>query len=213
MSIVVSWRGSNYTVPEPDDAFTQSLTDYLKAITTGALAIPNTGTAADLGTFAGLAALYLQSKTANQSASGVVRLAKSDVLGWRNNANGADVAQGINLDDQPTFAGIPFGRNRVVVTYGVSMTPDSAAGDQFVITATNGVAFTINAPANPVTGHRFTLRIRNTSGGALGVATFNAVFKLSAWTQPATGQSRAIIFEYDGANWIEASRTTVDVPN
>jgi hypothetical protein len=93
------------------------------------------------------------------------------------------------------------------------MTPDASAGQAQTITATNATAFTINAPTNLVTDQLLTLTIRNTSGGALGVATFNAIFKMSAWTQPATGNSRSITFRYDGTNLIEIARTPADVPN
>jgi hypothetical protein len=101
----------------------------------------------------------------------------------------------------------------VAVTYSASMTPDAQLGGQHTITVTNGTAFTINAPSNPATGQWIAIIIRNTSGGAAGVATWNAVFKMAAWVQPATGFSRAIEFMYDGTNWIEVGRTTTDVPN
>lgn len=105
----------------------------------------------------------------------------------------------------------------ITLAYGVSITPDASAGNLFVVTATNNTAFTINAPTNPPatagTGQLLTLTIRNASGGALGVATFNAIFKLAAWTQPANAFSRSITFRWDGTNWVEVARTTVDVPN
>jgi hypothetical protein len=99
------------------------------------------------------------------------------------------------------------------VTYSASLTPDASLGNAQSITATNATAFTINAPTNPVTGEYLEITIRNTSGGALGVATWNAVFKMTAWTQPATGFSRSIVFRYDGTNWVEKGRTTADIPN
>ena len=111
---------------------------------------------------------------------------------------------------------LPMVRNRSVLTYSASMTPDASVSDLFTITATNGTAFTINAPTNgPSSGQsrRITIRVRNTSGGALGAATWNAVYKMSAWTNPANGFSRAIDFDWDGTNWVQASQTGVDVPN
>lgn len=106
-----------------------------------------------------------------------------------------------------------FAHARVGLTYSASMTPDVYLGNEFVVTATNATAFTLNAPTNVTTGQRITLRIRNASGGALGAATWNAVFKMAAWTQPANGFSRAIDFTYDGTNWVECGRTPADVPN
>lgn len=100
------------------------------------------------------------------------------------------------------------------VTYSAAMTIDASLGNIATITATNGTAFTINAPTNPVTGQKLTVRIRNTSGGALGVATWNAAFKMgAAWVQPATAFSRSIDFDYDGTNWVESDRTAADVAN
>lgn len=99
------------------------------------------------------------------------------------------------------------------ITYSASMTPDVSLGNNFTISATNSTAFTINAPTNPTTGQFVTITIRNTSGGALGVATWNAAFKMTAWTQPANTNSRSIQFKYDGTNWIEINRSAADVPN
>lgn len=106
-----------------------------------------------------------------------------------------------------------FGTRRITLTYGTTINFDSAQANEFVIDATNATAFTINAPTNPSTGQRITMRIRNTSGGALGAVTWNAVFKMSAWTQPASANSRAIDFQYDGTNWVECGRVAADVPN
>lgn len=99
------------------------------------------------------------------------------------------------------------------VTYSASMTPDASLGNRQVITATNNTAFAINAAINPYLNQTMTVTIRNTSGGALGAATWNAVYKMAVWTQPANANSRSIIFYYNGTNWIEIARTPADVPN
>jgi hypothetical protein len=99
------------------------------------------------------------------------------------------------------------------ITYSASMDTDASLGNKFIITLTNGTAYTINAPTNPVTGQEITYVIRNTSGGAAGAATWNAVFKMSTWTNPATANSRSITFSYNGSNWVQVSQTGVDVPN
>jgi hypothetical protein len=120
--------------------------------------------------------------------------------------SGATVLSKVQVVDG-TYNGVP------PVTYSTSITPDAALGHSFIITATDNVAFAINAPLHPVLGQRITVRIRNTSGGALGTATWNAAFLMATWTQPADTKSRAITFEYDGTNWVEVSRNTADVPN
>lgn len=120
---------------------------------------------------------------------------------------------GIASTNMQTVLSAQLTQKRITVTYSASMTPDAALGNVYEITATNATAHTINAPTNPTDGQRVTVTIRNTSGGALGVATWNAVFKMVAWVQPATGFSRSIDFKYNGTNWVEIGRTAADVPN
>jgi hypothetical protein len=134
------------------------------------------------------------------------------------NAMQAGVSGTIN---DPNFSAIVVGNPgvadaaaRSTITYSASMTPDLTTGAYFFdITATNNTAFTINAPTGAAKNQRLAIRIRNTSGGALGAVTWNAVFKMAAWTSPATANSRTIEFEYNGTNWVEMNRNTADVPN
>jgi hypothetical protein len=99
------------------------------------------------------------------------------------------------------------------LTYTPSISITATAGAIFSVTATDAVPFSIGAPSSPATGQRITIQIRNTSGGALGTVTWNAVYKMASWTSPATANSRSIDFFYNGTNWIEVGRTTADVPN
>lgn len=100
--------------------------------------------------------------------------------------------------------------------YSASITPDASVFKSFVLSANNGTAFTINAPINAQENEldvELTFVIRNVSGGALGAVTWNAIYKLATWTQPANGFSRSITFRWNGTNWLEVSRTPIDVPN
>lgn len=140
------------------------------------------------------------------------------------NCNGSGTVTLIN----PTFVGVspigianPAGSQAITiigitgittVAYSAAMDINAIAGDQFIITATNNTAFTINDPTNSFRGMHFTVRIRNTSGGALGAVTWSTAYKMTAWTSPATGFSRSVDFKYNGAVWVEAGRTA-DVPN
>ncbi len=99
------------------------------------------------------------------------------------------------------------------LTYSTSITPDCSRGGIMKLTVTDGVAFAINAPTNPLSGQRLLMVIRNTSGGAVGAITWNAVFKKTAFTTPATANNRSIEFVYDGTNWVETFKTPADVPN
>lgn len=91
---------------------------------------------------------------------------------------------------------------------------DASTGSYFeVVTGVYGSNVTMNAPTNPTTGQRITVRIKNTNSGALGVLTWNSVFKLASWVQPASAFSRSIDFLYTGGAWVEISRAPNDVPN
>lgn len=106
-------------------------------------------------------------------------------------------------------------QSKVDITYSASMTPDADAANIQEIFCTNGTAFTINAPSGTsANGQKLTIILCNQSGGSLGTVTWNAAYKLSSWTQPATGYSRAITFVYDTSRsaWVEISRTPADVP-
>jgi hypothetical protein len=116
------------------------------------------------------------------------------------------VGDGVSLSRGLTLA-------RAVLPYSTVIATDASLANSFTITATDGVAFTISAPTNLVAGKQLTYTIRNTSGGALGAITWNAVFKMTAFTNPATATNRSISFIYDGTNLVEVSRSAADVPN
>lgn len=113
----------------------------------------------------------------------------------------------------PSLFGGALIEKEIVVTYSAAMTIDARLGNEQIITVTNAVAWTVNAPTTPSTGQYLEITVRNTSGGALGAATWNAVFKMNAWVSPANGFSRTIAFRYNGTNWVEKGRTAADVPN
>lgn len=104
-------------------------------------------------------------------------------------------------------------QRRRSLTYSPSIDIDMSMGDWFVVAASDGVAFAINAPTNAKDFTSLTVTISNASGGALGTITWNGVFQMASWTNPANGFNRSITFRYDGAKWIEVSRTPADVPN
>lgn len=101
-----------------------------------------------------------------------------------------------------------------VVSYSASMTPNAGLGTIQSITATNGTAFTINAPiGGPLTGQRLVVWVSNTSGGALGVITWNAAFHMAAFTAPGTGLNSSMEFIYDGTNWLQVGTQGPAVAN
>lgn len=118
----------------------------------------------------------------------------------------------------PLLTGLKFGtqwaQTQVAPTYGTTVNIDASLGSFFTVTATNSTAFLIAAPTNGQEGQTITIRVRNTSGGALGAISWASAYKKAAFTAPANGFSRAITFEYIGAfTWVETSQTSADIPN
>ena len=127
-------NGPNYTIPDVgDENWGQSVTDYLVAIPQGVL--PRSGTftlVGDVffGASFGLVSQYYKSPTINPATAGTLRLAKTDSIDWRNNANSANLALAINGSDQLTFNGSPLtittgnltdtGTDGIVVTGGTA---------------------------------------------------------------------------------------------
>lgn len=102
---------------------------------------------------------------------------------------------------------------RVVTAWTTSWTPDLSTGDIQELTAsTSGVAFTAQPPISGVTALKWTMVIKNTSGGALGTLTLDAVYKHSGVPVVANGFRINIVWYADGANWVEESRSAA-VPN
>lgn len=101
----------------------------------------------------------------------------------------------------------------VVVTSPI--TPTVANGLFVRLTLSNNGAYTLNVPSGTVaSGAHLQVMVRNIIGGAAGVMTFAAGYKLgAAWAQPATAFSRSIDFTFDGTNWVETGRSAADVSN
>ena len=103
--------------------------------------------------------------------------------------------------------------NVATATYSPSITVDATNAAHVAISATNGTAFTINAPTNAKKGHTITFDIANASGGSLGTVTWNAIFKLDAsgFTNPANGKRKTITFRHDGTNFVQVGPTSADI--
>jgi hypothetical protein len=135
-------------------------------------------------------------------------------LNIRTKRDGGVLSAAVAIDSlQRTKPQAAFLEKLPVLTYGATVNTDASLGNQFQLSVNDGVAFAIAAPTNAAEGQVATYVIRNISGGVMGAVTWNAIFKLAAWVNPANGFSRSITFRYDGANWIEISRTPSDVPN
>ena len=119
MPIPVTYNGASYSVPVYNDTgYAQgpgNLSNYLVALASGSLqqtggSFPLTADA-NFGPSFGLVSLYYKSVSANIASAGVVRLANSDLIEWRNAANTGNDTLGVNGSDQLVYNGatIPSG--------------------------------------------------------------------------------------------------------
>lgn len=113
MATSVTYVGNSYSVPAYNDTgYAQgagNLSSYLVALATGSLTLSGgtfTLTAdANFGSNFGLVALYLKSVTANIATAGFLRMANTDLIEWRNAANGGNLTLGVNSSNQLAFTG------------------------------------------------------------------------------------------------------------
>lgn len=98
---------------------------------------------------------------------------------------------------------IPFGRHILL---------DASLANVFEVRPADSEPFAVDNPINPAAGQLITVRLVNTYG-SLGSIAWGSAFRLASWAHPAVGYSRSITFVFDGACWIEVSRTPADVPN
>lgn len=105
------------------------------------------------------------------------------------------------------------GMRRIMArNYAAFETFDCGLYDVFVLNIQSNLALTYSAPTGMFKGQTLTIRVKNGSGGAMGAITWNPVFKMSAWVNPANGKNKAVTFTYDGAVWQETTQTA-DVAN
>jgi hypothetical protein len=183
MSTAVTFNGSSYTVPAIGDAsWGNNVSNYLIAIATGCL--QKTGGSftltaeTDFGATYGLKSAYVKGRTANPASAGVLRLAKTETVGWRNNANGGDLALGINGSDAIQFNSISLAdissaqtlTNKSMSGSSNTFTNLPATGLTGLVPPANGGTGVANNSASTITisgSYALTLTLTNTTGVTL----------------------------------------------
>lgn len=110
MAIPLTINGVVYNYPEVDDTeWGPEATDWAAAVTNGLLqksgGLFQLLAEVDFGTGFGVKALYFKTRTANPATAGQFRLARPDVISWRNQANDGNLDLGVNASNQLTFNG------------------------------------------------------------------------------------------------------------
>lgn len=128
----------------------------------------------------------------------------------------AELFGGIITNGPVMATSAPFKQSvPATLTYGASIAVDASLGNVFQVVITDANAFAFADPTNPPSaseGQRITFLVTNSSGGAHGAGTFGAAYKTAGnFPATATGKQRAIVFEWNGVNWIEVTRGAADV--
>lgn len=162
MSELIVFNGVGFVIPDPgDEDWGQNVTDFLVAIPTGCL--QKTGgtftLTADVnfGASFGLLSTYYKSRSSNVASAGVVRLANTDLVEWRNFANSGNNLLGVNASDQLIYNGTPLEFNSLAdshifvgnasnVATDVPMTGDIGISNTGVTAIQSGVI--VNADVN-----------------------------------------------------------------
>ena len=110
MSTPLVVNGVTYDYPEVDDTdWGSEATDWATAVTVGMLqkagGLFQLLAEVDFGTAYGIKSLYLKSRTANPADAGQIRLARADVINWRNQANNANLSLGVSSSNVLQFDG------------------------------------------------------------------------------------------------------------
>lgn len=109
-AVTVTVNGTSHTIPQTNErGWGNNVTAWIQAISANTLQ-PSGGTftlTADtnFGANYGLVSTYFKSRTSNISTSGVLRLANTDSIGFRNAANGGNLLLGVDSSDRLTFNG------------------------------------------------------------------------------------------------------------
>lgn len=110
MSINLTVNGTVFEYPEVGDSnWGVEATDWATAVTQGMLqkagGLFSLTAEVDFGVLFGVKSLYYKTETANIATAGQIRLAVSDDISWRNNANSANLDLTLNGSDALTFNG------------------------------------------------------------------------------------------------------------
>lgn len=143
MAQSIVWNNATFIIPDVgESSWGQNLTNYFVAIPQGAYqasggTLPLT---ADLsfGSNFGLFAKYLTSVTANPASAGVVRLANTESVEWRNAANNANLALTVNASNQLTFNGNVIPTDTTTITAKSFLYGDAAGLIASTSSPTNG---------------------------------------------------------------------------
>jgi hypothetical protein len=175
MTIAVNFAGSSFSVPQYNDTgwatYSGNLTSYLVAIASNTLQ-PIGGSffltaQANFGPYFGIQVLSVTSESSNPAQAGVLQLADTDTVNWRNVTNTGDNALGVNAANQLIFNGTPVGGGggtALVNSLTVTTSPHAILTTTTYLCQTASIPITLNLPAPAANAWFFVKDISNNAG-------------------------------------------------
>lgn len=105
MSVNVTLNNTIYTIPQTDETgWGNSVTSWIQAVSSSTLQLSGgsftLSAEVDFGSSFGLKSLYYKSRGTNPASAGILRLANTENISWRNAANNADVTLAVTALDK-----------------------------------------------------------------------------------------------------------------
>jgi hypothetical protein len=207
----VTLGGVTYYVPQPGEAgptYDQNLTNYLIALAT---AFPQVGGQVGFS--------VLGSSSANPATAGNIRLAHTDTIDWRNNANTANLTLGVGVSgaggvDDLSWNGIEL-TGQCCAIYQASSTTALANSTQTVVNYNVSVLDTDSAVT---TGSAWIFTVPANKGGRYLVSSHVALATIQTGTTPwlfnlvlfKTGVPYDNLAEYQSVSTAAQASATID---
>lgn len=172
-SVTVNVNGTSHTIPQTNEkGWGTNVTAWIQAISQYTLQ-PSGGTftmnaETDFGPTYGFKIPYIKTETSNPATAGLIRLAKTDVIDWRNNANGGNVSLGIDTSDNLTFQSTKILLTGAIVNADVNA---SAAIAYSKLASLTSAHILVGSAGNVATDTAVTGDVSITNGGVTAYAT------------------------------------------
>lgn len=125
MSVNLVVNGNAYPFPNTgDELWGDNVTNWAIAVTSGMLqkagGVFALTAEVDFGASFGVKTAYIKSRVTNPAAAGLVRMAVTDVVAWRNNLNNGDLPLAIDASDNLLFNGNIVATSGGGIVWGIS---------------------------------------------------------------------------------------------
>lgn len=144
MSVTLNINGTDYFYPETSDvSWGNEASGWAEAVTNGMLqksgGLFQLLAEVDFGSTYGIKSSYYKSRTANIASIGALRLARADVVAWRNEANDNDLSLAVNSSNELTYGGVKLLISGAIVNADINASAAIALSKLATVTASRAL--------------------------------------------------------------------------